>query len=405
MLIPFVFISKAQDYLDHYLVQAAENNPGLRASFSEYMAAMEKVPQVKALPDPQIAFGYFIQPVETRLGPQQAKISVMQMFPWFGTLGAKEDATAAMARSKYEAFEEARSKLYYEVRSTYFNLYFTDKAIDITSENIGILNSFRKLALARVEAGLASAVDVLRVEMEIADLENQLAMLKDKLAAQRTGFNNLLNTGEEDPVLVPEVLEANVLEFSGTTVLDSIRRKNHQVLQLDLMRSAYQNQEKAAIRTGMPTFSLGIDYRFIGDGTDSQAAVPDAGRNAIVFPMVSITVPLYRKKYRSMVQEAVYLQEATMNRKENKINVLESVYASTEKEYNDAGRRIPLYEAQSDRAEKSMNILESEYATEGKNFEEILRMERQLLKYRLELEKARADQNAAVAFIHYLMGK
>jgi hypothetical protein len=94
-----------------------------------------------------------------------------------------------------------------------------------------------------------------------------------------------------------------------------------------------------------------------------------------------------------------------MNRKENKINVLESVYASTEKEYNDAGRRIPLYEAQSDRAEKSMNILESEYATEGKNFEEILRMERQLLKYRLELEKARADQNAAVAFIHYLMGK
>ena len=67
--------SNAQEILDRYLVEAAENNPGLKAQFSEYMAALERVPQVGALPDPTIAFGYFIQPIETRLGPQQAKIS------------------------------------------------------------------------------------------------------------------------------------------------------------------------------------------------------------------------------------------------------------------------------------------------------------------------------------------
>ena len=38
------------------------------------------------------------------------------------------------------------------------------------------------------------------------------------------------------------------------------------------------------------------------------------------------------------------------------------------------------------------------------NFEEILRMERKFLKYNLELEKARADKQAAVSFITYLMG-
>ena len=40
-----------------------------------------------------------------------------------------------------------------------------------------------------------------------------------------------------------------------------------------------------------------------------------------------------------------------------------------------------------------------------KNFEEILRMERKVLKFNLELEKARADKQAAISFINYLMGK
>nr|NQU89159.1 TolC family protein [Bacteroidota bacterium] len=67
----FLLISSmisAQQELDNYLTKATENNPGLKAKFNEYMAALEVAPQVKTLPDPQIAFAYFIQPVETRVG-------------------------------------------------------------------------------------------------------------------------------------------------------------------------------------------------------------------------------------------------------------------------------------------------------------------------------------------------
>ena len=91
-LVLSTFLVSAQEDLNNYLKTAAENNPGLKALFNEYMAALEVAPQVKALPDPQVAFGYFIQPVETRVGPQQFKISASQMFPWFGTLKAKENA-------------------------------------------------------------------------------------------------------------------------------------------------------------------------------------------------------------------------------------------------------------------------------------------------------------------------
>jgi outer membrane protein, heavy metal efflux system len=88
--------------LDDYFKIAAENNPGLQAVYKEYEAALQKVPQVSTLPDPVFSFGYFISPVETRVGPQQAKFSLTQMFPWFGTLKAQGDAAALMAEAKYQ---------------------------------------------------------------------------------------------------------------------------------------------------------------------------------------------------------------------------------------------------------------------------------------------------------------
>jgi cobalt-zinc-cadmium efflux system outer membrane protein len=399
------FISTAQDIPDEYLVEAARNNPGLKSVFNEYLAALEKVPQVGTLPDPQLTFGYFIQPVETRVGPQRARISLSQMFPWFGTLGAKKDVATEMAKSKYEMFEEAKSRLYYNVKSTWYNLYFNRKAVTISTENIIILKMLRKLALIKVEAGLASSVDVLRAEMEIADLENQLALLRDNYQVMRTEFNNLLNVEKERAVNIPDSLLNQDLFMTRDAVLDSIENGNHQILQLEFMEASYAKQELAARKAGNPNIMVGLDYVITGKGSGTMATVADAGKDAIVFPMVGISIPLYRQKYTAMVKESVMMQESAKSGIEDKINLLETMYEKADRDYRDAGRRILLFNGQTNKADKALGILQTAYETDGKNFEEVMRMERQLLKYELEREKARADKDAAVAFIYYLMGK
>ncbi len=395
---------QAQDILDSYLEDAARNNPELKSRFNEYMATLEKVPQVGTLPDPTLAFGYFIMPVETRVGPQRARISASQMFPWFGTLGARKDVVVEVAKSKYEAFQETRSKLFFTIKSTWYTLYFTGKAIDITMDNIRLLNTFRKLSLVKVRSGLASSVDVLRVDMEIADLENQLLLLKDNLFTQQVTFNNLLNVEEQREIAIPDTLSEAGFNLSFDAMLDSIRRSNHQLLELEFMATSYMEQKRAAKKMGSPGFKIGIDYLFVGKSNNPALSSSESGRDAIIFPTVGITLPLYRKKYNAMVREAVLMQEATEYKKVNQVNVLETTFAKAKKEFNDAERRIPFFQRQHELAMKTMNILETEYATSGRSFEEILRVEGQLLKYRLELEKARADKQAAIAFIGYLMG-
>ena len=131
---------------EHYFRVAAENNPGLQAKYKDFEAAMQKVPQVSSLPDPTFSFGYFISPVETRVGPQRAKFSLSQMFPWFGTLEAKADAASLMAEAKYQLFLDAQNKLYYEVSAAYYPLYELNRLKEIEQKNINILQSYKTIA-------------------------------------------------------------------------------------------------------------------------------------------------------------------------------------------------------------------------------------------------------------------
>lgn len=404
-IIILFFISlcgSAQNALQNYLEVASANNPALKARFNEYYAALEKVPQVKALPDPTIAFGYFLLPVETKNGPQQAKISANQMFPWFGTLKAQGNVAELNAKAKYEAFEETRSKLHYDIKSSYYKLFFTHKAIAITNDNLKLLQTFKNLSQIKVESGSTSAVDMYRAEMEFNDLENQLVLLKDQLWVQQVKFNKLLNVPSEQAIFLPDSLEVVVSDITKLSFLDSIRLNNNVLSGFDYQIEGLQEKKAVASMYGMPKFSVGIDYTFIGSGAGS---LPSAGQDAFMFPQIGIVIPIYRSKYNAMVNEVAFDIAAKELEKVDKANSLEVLFETVWKDYQDASRRIQLYTTQTDLASKSLSILETDYMSNNRNFEEILTMERKLLKFKLEAQRAIADNLTAVAFMSYLKGE
>ncbi len=170
-------------------------------------------------------------------------------------------------------------------------------------------------------------------------------------------------------------------------------------------RRALQEKERAAKKAGKPSFSMGMQYMVTGLPDDPAMAGSASGNDAVILPTVGISIPLYRKKYRAMVRETVYRQEATGHQRSSRQNNLETLLEKGLKEYRDAKRRIALFERQTERARQVIRLMESQYATAGNEFDELLRLERDLLRYAIEQEKARADQWAAVAFIDYLTGK
>ncbi|MEP0987067.1 TolC family protein [Ekhidna sp.] len=392
-----------EEPLQGYLKIAAENNPELKSIFNSYLATLERMPQARALPDPTVMFNIFTSPVETRVGAQNAGISLSQAFPWFGQLKSQEQVVAMLAKARFEAFEDAKNSIFFDVRSTYYDLYVLEAAIAITEENVRLLESFRELANVRLESNTGSAVDLLRVEMDLDELNNQLLYLEDSRIPIQAKFNELLN--EETPIRieVPDTLETILIDEGRNVLLDSIITHNPTLRGFEFEMSALDAEIDVAQKMGLPSFNLGLSYTSISPRTDMD--VPDNGKDALIFPQVGVRIPLNRNKYRSMIKEKELLKTSVNYRKEDKENELETVLERTWRDYADAQRRVALYNRLIAYATQSLDILVAQYTTAGADFEEVLRMERQLLRYELELEKARADQNTFVAYINYITGK
>ena len=87
--------------ISDYLEYAAYNNPGLKAAFDRWTAALEKIKPARTLPDPRLSYSYYLSEVETRVGPQEYKLGISQKFPWFGKLDLKGEMAAQAAKNIY----------------------------------------------------------------------------------------------------------------------------------------------------------------------------------------------------------------------------------------------------------------------------------------------------------------
>jgi len=392
--------NKTSVTLSIYFEIAAENNPGLQSKYKEFEAALQKIPQVNALPDPSFSFGYFISPVETRVGPQRAKLSLSQMFPWFGTLRAKGDAAMLMAEAKYQAFLEARNKLYFDVAAAYFPLYELQQLQEIEQKNIKILESFKTIATRKFENGAAPMVDVLRVDIMLKDSRTNFEILKEKEHALVSTFNSLLNRDENEQVIISDTLLANPVDIDE--VKDTLLVRNPAINKLNLQTRASKTSEIVAQKQGLPNFGVGLDYVIVAERSDIPVA--DNGKDALM-PMVSVSIPLFRKKYDAAKKEAQLMQESYTLQKENVLNLLSSEFDQTMFEISQQLELLKLYRDQVAITRQSLNLLFSSYGNSGKEFEEVLRMQQKLLQYEKLMAKAVAQYHTALAKLDYITAK
>jgi len=386
--------------LEEYFKIAAENNPGLLSQYKEFEAVLQKVPQVSTLPDPSLSFGYFVSPVETRVGPQKARFSLTQMFPWFGTLKAQGDAAALMAEAKYQSFLDARNKLYFEVSAAYYPLYELQEWIKIEERNIAILESYKTISNSKFKNGVGTLVDVLRVDIFLKESQTNLEILKKKERPLLTTFNKLLNRGEFEPVSISETLEIDMLSFDNGK--DSLLVDHPLLNSLELKVKAVEASERAAIKQGFPKIGLGLDYVMVDKRTDM--VVPDNGKD-VLMPMVTLSLPIFRKKYKAAVKEAQLMQESYSLQKTEMTNSLLSNYEMAFFDIEQQTELVSLFDEQITESEQALNLLFTSYGNSGKDFEEVLRMQQQLLKYDKLKITALKQYKIALAKLNYITAK
>jgi outer membrane protein TolC len=471
LLITFIALSSwliihGQQYPDSlikYLEIAAKNNPAVLQKFSEYKAALQKIPQAGSLSDPELSMGFFLKPMELVNGNQIADIKLMQMFPWFGVLRNAKDEMSLMANARFELFRDTKLQVFYDLQRTWYELYKVQKDISISEKNIEILKVIERLALIRFKSapssnagttssntGTSSAsnqagsagssgmqtmgtgqgnygtsssnqpaasmqtasmgsssggsglVDLYRIQIETGDLENNIALLKNQEQSITARFNSYLNRSPVAPVFIGDTLVTDSLGLILMAVSDSILAKNPMLTMLEYEKQSLEARKKMVSHMGYPMMGVGLNYSIISK-TQFPMGMPSMNGKDMIMPMVVFTLPIYRKKYTAMQNEAELMKTAASENYQATANSLQTEYYQAIQLYQDAKRRIKLYGNQYQLASKSFDIILKSFSASSSGLTDVLRVRQQTLDYELKQVEAIADFNTAVSWLKRLM--
>jgi outer membrane protein TolC len=158
-------------------------------------------------------------------------------------------------------------------------------------------------------------------------------------------------------------------------------------------------RKQMVTKMGYPMVGLGVNYSLI-----NKSAMSTSGMNGqdMIMPMVSATLPIYRKKYKAMQAEAELMKSSTEQNFRSTANTLKTEYYQAMQLYLDAQRRTKLYAEQYQLASKSLAIMFKSFASSGTDLTDILRVRQQTLDYEYKQVEAVADFNIAVAWLKRL---
>lgn len=388
--------------LQKYLEIAAENSPKLQVKYYKYRAVLEQAPQAGALPNPKVMFKYFINPRNYVKPFSRMTVSLSQHFPWFGTLKAAQNKVQELAKAKAEAIINSRNKLFKKVKDVWFRIYEMKHHIRILGEHIELLQKLESRALTFYKTGQTSQTDVLRLQMETDRVNSRLKQQKAKLTKYQVQFNKLLNRKSHATIRTPMPMPIHRLAFTSQQILHKVKSGNPKLVKLYFRKQAAHYSLKKARRNGLPSFSVGVsamlpNYMYM--------TMMPGNRTAFV-GRLSISIPIFRSQYKAQKKQAKLIIKSIDQQRHQLINKLTSKVAKWLQKYHDAQYRINLYGNKLiPKTRQALSISIENYSTGKGDFEELFRLQEQILKYKMKLRSAYVEANIAIANIEYLYGK
>lgn len=395
--------------VDFYVRAALAANPEIRARERRVAAQGEVIPQVTSLPDPML--GNTLYPIPSN-SPQTAAgrvVNVMtlsQQFPWFGKLQLRGQVAEREVQIALTELAETQLKVIEGAKAAYYELAFNQRAIKITEENKEFLISYIKLATARYKVGKSSQQDVLRAEVELRRLEDQLVRFRRQLKVAQADMARLLSISPESelrasedsaPLQVPQQLEK--LYQMATASRPELQGRMQTILR-------EQDKTELANLQYYPDITLGLNWWIVSD--DDALARSANGRDNIGL-YVSLNLPVWKDKLSAGVREAQARRaESELLYQSARDDVLRfvkrySVQAQALQE------QIDLYRKEKTgiiaKAEQTLTISRSDYAVGKVDALQVLDNWRQLLLFRVQLARLETALGQILASLERAVGK
>ena len=207
-------LSRAQDpdavlrnmlVLPELIHEVLARNPELVAARKQWEAATTRITQARSLEDPTLSVQLWNVPQTFNVTQAQNSIfGLSQSLPFPGKLALKGDVASRSAEMTEQAVRAKERELVARLKQAYYDLFLTHKAIQIHHEQVELLGQFVEITTAKFRTGKGSQADVLKAQVELSMLFQQLPVLEQRRETAEAMLNTLLDRDSTSPLGIPQ---------------------------------------------------------------------------------------------------------------------------------------------------------------------------------------------------------
>ena len=308
--------------LNNLVLEALKTNPDIQAMHKERIAARSRIAPAGALDDPMLEAGLVNVPTDNfRLDREEMTmkmVGIAQRFPYPGKRALRETIASKEAEGIGHGFWETAGRVARDVKVAYFDLALVREMRRVAIENRATLERFLEVAESRYRAGQVGIADVLKAQVQITRMLDELIRLDREEPSIVAELNRALGRAANHvvPATILPVLQHPKLDLDA---LHEAALRNRP--QLAALRSTIARAETSA-QLARKDFYPDFDLRFAYGQRDNA---PDGMRRSdMVSVTVAINLPLWRESKREpKVAEAQAMREqvrAQLQAQQNEIS-------------------------------------------------------------------------------------
>jgi outer membrane protein, heavy metal efflux system len=282
--------------------EALNKNPDVQAARSRWEVLKERPSQAGSLDDPILGLGIVNLPTDTfsfrKEDMTMKEVSVTQRLPYPGKRPLRSEIAQREAEAAYSDYGETRNRVSRDMKMAFFELFYVTKAAEVTEKNREILKLLNQIAETRYSVGEGVHTDVLKAQVELSKMIDELIVLNQSKRSAKARINTLLHQPAFAPLGEPE--EVGPERFS----VDPEELVKEAVAKRPLLQTIKNvvERNRAGLRLAekdyYPDFDLKLAYGQRDDG-------PNGRRADMVTAMVGINLPLwYKSKQERKVTES-----------------------------------------------------------------------------------------------------
>jgi len=286
-------------YLDSLISEALLNNPQLKAARFKYLSEEKKIKQVTSWEAPQVGIEFYQIPIASFPNPLKHNMEmdyyIQQMIPFPGKLKAMGLSAANNAKMREEQFNALKNKIIKELKSTFYELYFVQRKIEINKENQELLKQFIEIAKKQYEVGMGKQPDIIRAQTELSSLMNEEINLYREKRDIETMLNTILNRPPYLPFNKIETIYEEIPEFDYQHLLPVALANRPELQEMNYNIEMYKYELKASKLEFYPDIMTRVMYK---DMIDTK--------NDFWSAMVGVNMPIAfwsKNKYGGKVEE------------------------------------------------------------------------------------------------------